>query len=97
MNNSGTLNVDGTTFSNNSVAAQGGAIYNTGTANIKAGIGNVVFSDNTANGVANDIYNEATLNLDAAAEKSISFAGTITGNATSHAGVININNKNEYS
>ena len=91
LNNSGTLNVDGTTFSNNSVAAQGGAIYNTGTANIKAISGNTSFSGNTANGANNDVYNQSILNLDAAANKTITFGGTITGNSSTHAGTININ------
>ena len=68
MYNSGTANISGTTFSNNSVTAtggtaQGGAIYNA--ANAVINISNSTFTGNTANGSANDIYfaQNSTMNV----------------------------------
>ena len=98
-NNSGTVNITDSSFTGNyaistNSTADGGVIYNnSGTVQIVASGSDVAFTGNYAvsSGVskANDIYNAGTVNLNAAANKTITFNGTVTGNNGS--GTINVN------
>lgn len=87
-----TINLIDASFTNNTAGDEGGAIFQIfGTTNINAVDSDVLFSGNTANGVANDITNYGgTINLDAAAGRTISMNGGITGHS-SLAGMSEIN------
>ncbi len=75
----GILNLNNVTLSNNTATGEGGAFYNSGTANLS---GNNKFTGNRANGVGNDIYNAGTVNV-------VSGTTTIDGGITGD-GILNV-------
>lgn len=83
IKNSGALNVQNTSFKNNTAAGNGGAIWSDSDVNILANNGNVLeFSGNTANGVSNAIHMasaDASLNLQAVNGSIINFDDGISG------------------
>jgi outer membrane autotransporter protein len=76
INNAGTLNVTGSTITNNS-AVNGGAIYNTGTATLV----NTSLTNNNATTQGGAIYNTGTVNI-IADGSNVSVSGNTTGTST---------------
>ena len=89
----GTVTITDSTFNNNS-ADYGGAIYNTGTANIIADKADTIFTGNTANNISNALHqSNGTTNLNASDSAKIIFNDGIDGNANYISNnIININN-----
>ena len=83
------MNIKNSTFSNNSSAEKGGAIYNSGIVNISTDNGITSFKSNTANGASNAIYNDGTVNIQSDKYGYVKFDDKISSSDTSK--TININ------
>ena len=81
---SGVMNIDNTTFINNTAQVSGGAVSNENVMKIS----NSTFTGNTANGVANDIDNTGEL--------SLSGTNTLEGGITGDTGTTNITSGATY-